>query len=522
MEAVSNLVAKSLVTLDGGAARLRWRLLETIRAYALEKLNLSGEATQVARRHAQYFQDLFGRTDAARGDRPIADWLAAHRLEIGNVRTALDWAFSAEGDALLGVTLTAGALPLLYGLSLVGECYRRSEQALAAIASGVKVDLRSEMHLLTALHATRVYTVGPAPANREAWNRVHAIARELGDSNYQARALWGLWNDCVYGGSPAASLNFATRYAELAAAGRDVTRTVLGRRIIGIARHFCGDQVAAQPHLEHVLAHYAEGWTVLGTKIDHATVTRATLARVLWLRGYPDQARRVTDQAIAEATAQDNPMTILYVLVEAAIPLSFFSGDVAAARAFLASLLEQAADTGFRIWHVHGRCFQAMLDALSGDPAAGLPRFQEAIADLRESGFCAHLTMFLGALAEVQSAAGRAADAMRTVDGALDWCERHEERWFMAELLRVKSGILALQAAGAQPAIQLRQALDLARGQGALAWELRCATSLARLAHARGDGAEARNLLSAVHDRFTEGFETADLRAARTMLAALQ
>jgi predicted ATPase len=522
IEAIGNLVAKSLVTLDGGASGLRWRLLETIRAYALEKLQQSGEAAQIARRHAQYFRDLFGGTDADRGDQPIADWHATYQLEIGNVRAALDWAFSAEGDALVGVMLAAGAIPLLYGASLVGECYRRSEQALAAIAAGVKVDLRSEMHLLMALHATRVYTVGPGPAAREAWNRALAIATELGDANYQARALWGLWNDCVYSGSPAASVPFAERYAELAGAGNDAARTVLGRRIIGISLHYCGDQLAAEVHLAHVLSHYAEGWQVLGTKLDHATVTRATMARVHWLRGQPDLARRVTDQAMREAIAQDNPISILYVLVEAAIPLSFLSGDVAAARAYLATMLQLAADTGFRIWHVHGRCFQAMLAAVGGGPVAELHNFRDAIAELRETGFCAHVTMFLAALAEAQGAAGEIADAMRTVDSALDRCKRHEERWFTAELLRIRSAILALQAAGGQPAIPVRDAIDLARRQGALSWELRCAMTLARLSQGRGQVGAARELLAAVYGRFTEGFETADLKAARAMLAALQ
>src|SRR5262249_17518808 len=162
------------------------------------------------------------------------------------------------------------------------------------------------------------------------------------------------------------SLTFAKRYADLAAAGSDATRAVLGRRIIGVSLHYCGDQLAAHPHFEHVLSHYDHDWQVLGTKLDHSTLTRATMAPGLWLRGYPDQARHLIDQAMQEATEQDSLISILYVLVEAALPLSFFSGDLPSTQTFLATLMERAADTGFRIWHTYGRCFQAMLTAVSG------------------------------------------------------------------------------------------------------------------------------------------------------------
>jgi predicted ATPase len=227
----------------------------------------------------------------------------------------------------------------------------------------------------------------------------------------------------------------------------------------------------------------------------------------------------MADQALQEAIADDHSMAIQYVLVEASIPLSFFSGDLVSTRRSLDTLADQASRSDFRIWQTYARCFQAMLLAGSG---SGLPRFIEAVRELREIGYCAHLTMFLAALAEILGAAGKIADGMQTIDSALDWCEINGERWFIAELLRVKSDLLVLRGEHAEAEVYLRQARNWTREQGALSWELRTSVSLARLHHDRGRTAEARRLLRPVYDRFNEGFETADLKTAKVYLNSLR
>ena len=142
IDGIANLVAKSLVVADVGDARPRFRLLDTIRAYAIEKLEESGELEAVARRHAEYYRDLFERAEREAPERPSGDWLAEYAEEIDNLRTALDWAFSPGGDASIGVALTAAAVPLWMHLSLIEECSGRAERALAAIGSGADRDAR--------------------------------------------------------------------------------------------------------------------------------------------------------------------------------------------------------------------------------------------------------------------------------------------------------------------------------------------------------------------------------------------
>jgi predicted ATPase len=120
--------------------------------------------------------------------------------------------------------------------------------------------------------------------------------------------------------------------------------------------------------------------------------------------------------------------------------------------------------------------------------------------------------------------AGQIAAGLAAIDKAIHHSERTEERWLIAELLRVKGELLLLQGApgaAAMAEVHFRQALDCAHRQGALSWELRAATSLARLRRDQGRPAEGMALLQPVYDRFTEGFDTTDLKAAKALLDAL-
>ncbi len=185
VQGLSDLVAKSLVVTEMGHIA-HYRLLDTTRAYALEKLAASGESELLARQHAVYYCDLFERAEAESDTRLTAEWLADYGRKIDNLRVALDWAFSPIGDPSIGAALTAAAVPLWMQLSLVGECRCRAEQALAAIAAGVEVDARREMKLHAALGASWMYTGGGGGLDAAAvWNKALEIAESLADAKYQ-------------------------------------------------------------------------------------------------------------------------------------------------------------------------------------------------------------------------------------------------------------------------------------------------------------------------------------------------
>jgi predicted ATPase len=132
--------------------------------------------------------------------------------------------------------------------------------------------------------------------------------------------------------------------------------------------------------------------------------------------------------------------------------------------------------------------------------------------------------MFRGSLALALAQVGQVLKGLATIEEALAWTERTEELWVIAELLRIKGELLLLQGAqeaAARAEDHFRRALDWARRQGALSWELRGAASLSRLLRDQGRSADGIALLQPVYDRFTEGFDTADLKAAQELLDEL-
>src|SRR5712672_414174 len=192
VDCVVNLVAKSLVTADAGGATIRYRLLETTRAYSLEKLVQAGEFDAVARRHAGRYLDLLQRAEAEAETKPTDEWLADYGPRIDNVRAALDWAFSPSGDASIGVALTIAAVPLWEQLSLLGECRERVERALASLGEPDGAGARPRMQLSAALGWSLIYIKGPVETGA-AWMTALEIAERLNDTDYQMRALYGLW-----------------------------------------------------------------------------------------------------------------------------------------------------------------------------------------------------------------------------------------------------------------------------------------------------------------------------------------
>src|SRR6266852_1991677 len=159
-DAVAALVGKSLVSTDVSGAIVHYRLLETTRAYAREKLIESAELDDFARRHAEYYRDLFQHAETDLETRPTAEWLVAYRPHIDNLRAALDWAFSPSGDFGVGVALAAATAPLWTHLSLLTECRARVEQAIAALGREVPSDPRRDMRLYLALGHAIMHTRG--------------------------------------------------------------------------------------------------------------------------------------------------------------------------------------------------------------------------------------------------------------------------------------------------------------------------------------------------------------------------
>jgi predicted ATPase/DNA-binding winged helix-turn-helix (wHTH) protein len=522
IEPLANLVAKSLVVADVGGTKSRFRLLDTTRAYVLDRLDESGERERLARRHAEYYHELFERAEGQERVRSAGEWLADYASEIDNLRAALDWAFSPGGDGSIGVALTAAAVPLWMRLSLFTECHSRAKQALGSLGTGGP---RAEMKLHAALGTSLIYAsrvIGPeiGPALTSALE----IAESLDDAEYQLRSIWGLWGLHSETGRYRAALPFAERFHDLAARGANPGDQLFGERMMGSSKHFLGDQIGARRHLEQVLTHYAStdhGWEVIRFGTDLRVSVHALLARVLWLQGFVDQAVRTAEISIGEAQATGHSASLCYALATSACPIALWVGNLTAAAHYTGMLLDDSRKHGMPLWSAFGSRFQRVVGLKSGDVATGSRLLQTGLDEIADPDVSFRFSSGLSELAGALTHAGRIAEALALVEAGI---EQVEAGWAGPELLRLKGDLLLLQksAAGAEMAQDLfRQALDEARLQGALSWELRAATSLARLLCRQGQSADAIVCLQPVYDRFKEGFGTADLIAAKQVLDEL-
>jgi tetratricopeptide (TPR) repeat protein len=317
----------------------------------------------------------------------------------------------------------------------------------------------------------------------------------------------------------------AQRFSTLAANQPHPSERLIGERMIGVPLFYLGDLPAARRHIERVLADYVGSdhrSRIIPFQVDPRTGARAFLALILWLQGFPDQAMRAAEGSIEDARAANHVISLCYALALTACPIALWTGDLTAAESHISSLLDYSTRHALAVWHALGRGHQGVLAIKRGDLLTGLPRLRAGFDDL-DPVFC--FIRFLGEMAEALGRAGQIADGLAAMDEAIDRCKRTEEYWVMSELLRIKGELVLLQDAPramAEAEDHYRQALDWACRQGALSWELRAATSLARLLRDRGRSADAMALLQPVYGRFTEGFDTADLKTAKALLNALQ
>lgn len=510
--ALVNLVAKSLVTADVSGDMTYYRLLELTRAYAGEKLAQSNQAGALARRHAAYCCAVLNNAESDWEKLSRAEWLGSYSSWIGDVRAALDWSFSPGGDAALGIALTVASTPLWFARSLVSEFQERGERALAHIGTGSLADSELEMKLNVALGAATLSARGPVPGMSARYARALEISESLGATTYQLRALWGLAGERYVQGDYHAALAYTERFGRLAELSGDAWAALVRDRMMALGLHLVGRQAEARPYAERALDHPAAANRTAHQSFheyDNRVAARSHLARILWVQGYQDRAAGLAKEGVAHGTSLSYPPALCYVLVYAACPIAFWTGDMAAARRYVDLLLEQSKNLSYGYWESWRQCFQQALDL--GE--VGTAGFADRLLKLRA---CATGALYVDMLSTLrEEVAGP--QAMARIENA-------RETWCMAEVLRaIACGLLKQggsdAAATAEPI--LLSSLNVARRQGALSWELRSATGLARLWQSQHRLGEARDLLAPVYRRFSEGFATADLSAARRLLDEL-
>jgi predicted ATPase len=524
IERVACLVDKSLLSVRTSSAVAHYRMLETTRAYALERLAERGELEQFARRHAQYHLQVFKRAMVEWKIRFMAEWQCDYCPLIDDARVALDWAFSAGGDHAMGAELTVALVPIWIQLSLMQEWSKRVEQALHVVTSSPQTDPCQEMQLSAALGAALIHTKGCEPEGDAAWSKALAIAERLDDREYQLAALFGLYKRRLIMPECREAHSLAQQFCRLAATWDDPSALNWGHLMMSHLLLVMGDQRGARGHLDSII-----DWEISRKYrfplLEHDFEARPIiLGPVLWFQGFPDQASLLAAKTVDNAIDVGRGTSLCHVLGLLAWPIAILVGDLVQAQRCVKLLFDMPVLKAlfYQSW---ARGLDAALLIKRGEVDCGVQALRAALAEHSKANSNLHLAILTVILAEGLGSSGQVAAGLAVIDKALAESHVTEIRWYLPEQLRVKGELILLSGAPnacAEADSCYAQSLTWARRQGALSWELRTATSLARLRQRQGRTAEAVNVLQPVYARFTEGFQTTDLMTARKLLGTLR
>ena len=502
---ITQLVAKSLLNVEVGDEEVFYRLLDTTRSYALDKLGLASDLPGTRERHAERCLALM---EQARDDWEqisTGTWLERYARSLEDIRSALDWGLTHQGPQVLAIRLTATSTPLWQELSLLKEHGLYVRKALALLEAACEPCPKVQIDLKLALGSSCYHTQGGTPETIEAFISARTLARQCSDIAGQLRAVSGHMAVNLCCADYQMALEQSQQF-DCLGLHSDATLSLSTQRLRVLALHFAGDQVQARMNAEQVLQRMTQSRHLnrfthgFGVQYDQSVASLTILARILWLQGQPEQAWRTARQALDIALQINHGTSICYTLALAGCLIAHYNGDRRTARELLRLLLEQAQKHSVQLFHTWARHYAQVIDHGEADlpfkPGQGL------IKDIL-------ITL----------------DSRFVDDQLVLRAETGIAGWNTAEILRARAGALLVEddlLNRATAESLLIRALNVAKHQGALAWELRSATSLAQLWQRQGRHRQAHTLLAPICNRFTEGHATPDLTKACRLLDELQ
>jgi predicted ATPase/DNA-binding winged helix-turn-helix (wHTH) protein len=381
--AIASLADKSLVTIATTPGDGFYRLLDTTRAYGAELLAKSGEGDSVARCHAVYFTDLLR---AAAAERSLADGrrVDAFAPQVGNVRKALSWSFSASGDLAVGIDLAIHAAPLFVGLSLFVECQEWCQKSLDRL-SETGADRFRELKLQEALAMSSMYTWYSSRDVRSAIERGLQLAEALHEPRHRFRLLGHLSVYYTRRGDFAKALAAAQMSAVFAKSAGGASERAISQWMLAASHHLAGDQAAALHHCEKGFALAADA---APAEFDLFYETRACYAhaRSLWLCGLPDRAETVAHQTIAAAARHGHHFSYGVALLYT-IPVFLWSGKLDGVAERIEVAIARAEKFSLAPFHALGLALKGEFLVECGDAAAGVEVLQRALRTMQLEKF---------------------------------------------------------------------------------------------------------------------------------------
>jgi predicted ATPase len=506
--ALDQLVSSELVFRRGAPPDATYMFKHALVQDAAYQSLLKSRRQQLHAGIAEVLEERF--PDVAR-TRP--ELLAHHSAEAGLAEKAiLYWERAARQSAERSAMVEAVAQSR-NGLDLLERLPDSADRA------------QKELELQSVLAAALVATVGNAAVETgQAYARARTLCEQLGDTTTLVPVLSGLSTYHQTRSDFAALRQTALDLLRHGQQLGDPASELVGNRSMALCLYHLGEFHSARERLERVLSIYVPEEHHLLTSIaafDMRAAALTYLALTLLILGYPEQARQRSEEALIWSRSLRHPHTLAFSLNYAA----FFHllGRIGPpAEKGLDELSSLAAEQRFPVWLAGADVMRGYLLAARGEAALGLPLARRGLAERQATGSSWHETYFLGLLATAAQEAHESAEALSLLETALEMANRTGERWFEAELYRLRGRCLITHQQGAAAQARFQQAIDAAQKQHARLWELRAATSLARLWAKQGERQKALDLLAPVHAWFTEGFDTADLKDAKALLDELR
>jgi predicted ATPase len=472
--------------------------------------------------HARIAQVLAGRFPETARTQP--ELLAHHYTEAGHHEQALGYWQRAGEHATQRSAHVEAVAHFSRGLEIL--------QALPDTPARAQAELRLLTRLRLALATTQGYA---APELAQVHARMRTLCQQVEEPTILLGALGGLWTFYLAQAEVRTAHELAEQTLNLAQRARRPESAIWSRAPVSPRRPFLwghvmlgqtllvrGDFRRAREHAELGMAVYAPQLhrpQVALAQQDPGVTCLVTAAQALWHLGYPDQALQRSQDALALAREIEHPYSLVWALSWAAI-LHWHRHEPHASREQIEAAIALATEHGFVQWAAQGTILRGRVLVAQGHVAEGMAQIQQGLAAYRATGSALLQPYFLALLSEAHQHAGQAEAGLTVLAEALRLVDHTGERWYQAELYRLKGELLLDLATESytEAALCMQQALALARQQQATSLELRAAMSLAHLWQQQGNADAAQQLLAESYGRFTEGFDTADLQEVQGLL----
>lgn len=516
INALERLAARSLVSIEYSLGAMCCRLLESTRAYAAERLIAAAEQNHAMRVYGKHIVAVFERAAAEWSGREKQSWLSEYAPKINDLRKVVSWAFGDNGDKMLGVTLTASAIPLWEELSLVSEFRARVAEALCALQEIGDCPVNIRMRLAWSHASGLNFAHALVPETEGAWLRCYELGSEAGNAEYQLRGLWGLAIFLIYTGRSLEAIDRLNQFKEIAEARADWPAIPEADRLIGMAETYIGHLDSAKERLLSLSARFQNDKVpVRNTRynVDQLVAVNCSLAFVLWLSGEPARAMQVIEEAHARTEAIGHTVSQSNLFALGALPVSIWSGDIRSAERYQTLLEENGRQEDIEIWGRVNRFYRGALRARRNE-TGGLADMKAGLEALISYRFVMRAPMYYCMLAEAFLAAGNLAEARVAIMDARSYAGGVGEKWCLAEVLRVDALVHIRTGDMAQAKALLQEAIRDARTTGALTLEIRAALALAERLEAEHRSDEALRLLEDIYARTGEKASFVDLADA--------